>query len=311
MHNTEIIGMMKNNKGVTVYQTKETKKNKAQANISRNQHQFKCPLCSGSMLLKNDFNLVCSKNHSFDLSRKGYLNLLASGSSAKYAKELFEARQQVCSFGFFDPLIQTLGEIISNYSAENLAERDLTVLDAGCGEGSHLRGLAEILGHDSNFSLFGVDIAKEGIKLATSGDADIIWAVADLAKLPFQQASFDVILNILSPANYHEFERILVDEGILIKVIPGKSYLGELRRLMFEGNDYSSDRVADYFSNKFELISSRTMEYHVELNEAILPQLLKMTPLTWGLVPEKKTEINLVNLPYVTVDFTILTGVKK
>lgn len=303
--------MMKNNKGVTVYQTKETKKNKAQANISRNQHQFKCPLCSGSMLLKNDFNLVCSKNHSFDISRKGYLNLLASGSSAKYAKELFEARQQVCSFGFFDPLIQTLGEIISDHNRENSTGRDFALLDAGCGEGSHLRGLAEILGHDSNFSLFGVDIAKEGIKLATSGDADIIWAVADLAKLPFQQASFDVILNILSPANYHEFGRILMGDGILVKVIPGKSYLGELRRLMFEGNDYSSHRVADYFSNKFELISSKTIAYHMELNEAILPQLLKMTPLTWGLEPEKKPDINLTNLPYVTVDFTILTGVKK
>ena len=298
-------------KGATVDRNKETKKNRALKNIRKNQHQFKCPICNGSMLLKDDLNLTCSKNHSFDLSRKGYLNLLASGNHAKYARELFEARQQVCSYGFFDPLIQTLGEMILNHSRENIPNRAVSVLDAGCGEGSHLRGLEGILDQTIDLSLFGVDIAKEGIKLATSCDSDIIWAVADLAKLPFQQASFDVVLNILSPANYHEFERILVDDGILIKVIPGKSYLGELRSLMFEGKDYSNDRVADYFSNKFELISSQEIEYRIELNDIILPRLLKMTPLTWGMEAEKQTEINLTNLPFVTADFTILIGVKK
>lgn len=304
---------MKNNKGVTVYHNKETKKNRAQINIKNNQNKFKCPICSGAMALKNECNLVCKKNHSFDLSRKGYLNLLASGSNAKYEKGLFEARKQVCSFGFFDPLIMHLGERIFGYSRGNSAKNGISVLDAGCGEGSHLRNLAELLEpeQDVTSTLFGVDIAKEGIKLATTGDTDIVWAVADLAKLPFQQDSFDVILNILSPANYHEFERILVDDGILIKVIPGKSYLRELRRLMFEESDYSSDRVADYFSNKFELISSQSIEYNIQLDEDILPQLLKMTPLTWSLKPEMHKEIQLAEIPSITVDLTILTGVKR
>ncbi|MDF3000917.1 MAG: hypothetical protein K0Q48_1036 [Bacillota bacterium] len=296
-----------------MYHNKETKKNRAQTNIRNHQKKFKCPICSGAMSLKNESNLVCNKNHSFDLSRKGYLNLLASGSNAKYEKELFEARKQVCSFGFFDPLIQDLGERISGYSKGNLAKNGISVLDAGCGEGSHLRSLAELLEHEQcvNSTLFGVDIAKEGIKLATTGDTDIVWAVADLAKLPFQQDSFDVILNILSPANYHEFERILADDGILIKVIPGKSYLSELRSLMFEEKDYSSDRVADYFSNKFELISSQSIEYKIQLEEDILPRLLKMTPLTWSLEPEMHKEISLIELPSITVDLTILTGAKR
>ena len=172
-------------------------------------------------------------------------------------------------------------------------------------------GLDENARNGINSILFGVDIAKEGIKLATSEDKDIIWAVADLAKLPFQQASFDVILNILSPANYHEFERVLADDGLLIKVIPGKSYLGELRRLLFDKNEYSSDRVADYFSNKLDLISSENLSYQVQLNEMILPQLLKMTPLTWNMEPDMQKEIKLADIPFVTVDLTILTGMKS
>ena len=37
----------------------------------------------------------------------------------------------------------------------------------------------------------------------------ILYGVADLARLPFQNRTIDVVLNILSPANYGEFYRIL------------------------------------------------------------------------------------------------------
>lgn len=56
-----------------------------------------------------------------------------------------------------------------------------------------------------------------------------MWFVADLANLPIADQSVAVIMNILSPANYQEFKRVLVDDGLIIKVVPRSDYLAELR----------------------------------------------------------------------------------
>ncbi len=158
--------------------------------------------------------------------------------------------------------------------------------------------------------MFGIDIAKEGLKIASKNDEDIVWVVADLAKLPFRDGSFQIILNILSPANYLEFERVLAPEGIVVKVIPEKSYLEELRTLIYKNNSYSNDKVIDYFSNKLELVSKQNIRYQFSVDEDILPHLIKMTPLTWG-GSVTETDISRMELPSVTVDLTIVIGKKK
>ncbi|HML37333.1 MAG TPA: methyltransferase domain-containing protein [Bacillota bacterium] len=183
-------------------------------------------------------------------------------------------------------------------------------MDAGCGEGSHLSRLSRRINSALKCGLFGIDIAKEGLKIASKNDEDIVWVVADLAKLPFRDGSFQIILNILSPANYLEFERVLAPEGIVVKVIPEKSYLEELRTLIYKNNSYSNDKVIDYFSNKLELVSKQNIRYQFSVDEDILPHLIKMTPLTWG-GSVTETDISRMELPSVTVDLTIVIGKKK
>lgn len=71
----------------------------------------------------------------------------------------------------------------------------------------------------------GIDISKEGILLAAKGYPEMIWSVADLAACPFADGKFYAIVNILSPANYLEFKRILNEDGVFIKVMPQEGYL--------------------------------------------------------------------------------------
>lgn len=286
---------------------KITKKSKAEELIRNNQRIFKCPVCGGKMAMENHSSLVCDNSHCFDLSKTGYLNLLASRGSVLYSKELFEARRQVCLNGFYDPLIEELGKIALNH-CDSIGIKNPAILDAGCGEGSHLSGLSGRLSGALKCSMFGTDIAKEGIKTASKNDEDILWIVADSAKLPFENSSFHVILNILAPANYQEFERLLAPDGIIVKVAPGKSYLEELRLLIFKSNSYSSDRVVDLFSNKLEIISKQSLKYRFAVDKAVLPQLLKMTPLTWG---AELNGIGKPEIPSVTVDLTIISGKKS
>lgn len=254
-------------------------------------------------------SLVCVSGHSFDLSRKGYLNLLLSPSPPAYAKELFESRRRVCDAGFYDPLITAFTDVIQTF-AQPLNKR-LTVLDAGCGEGSHLSKISMQLKARPNCCLTGVDISKESIQLASAMETDIIWCVADLAKLPFHDESFDMIFNILSPANYVEFTRLLKDDGIVLKVIPGSHYLREIREALYHGtpkNEYSGENIQDYFSQKLEVLDTRNIRYTFEAGADILPDIIRMTPLTRDVHNLDSLQWN--DLKSITVDLNILIGRK-
>ena len=55
-----------------------------------------------------------------------------------------------------------------------------------------------------------MDIAKEGILTASNHHAQkALWIVADLAQLPFSDESCGTLINMLTPSNYKEFNRVL------------------------------------------------------------------------------------------------------
>lgn len=276
--------------------------------IRKNQDVFKCPVCSRNMYLNNSFSLVCSLNHCYDISKKGYLNLLNSQHRTIYSKELFEARHKVCNQGFYEPLIEQLSILIQSYIDLIAVEKEMAIVDVGCGEGSHLYNLYEKIRGNFKFNLIGADISKEGISIAATASNDIIWIVADLTRLPFKNKSVDVILNILSPANYPEFERILSDDGIIIKVIPGEFYLKELREAVYENKSYSNQKVTDYFSKRLKVILSQKVSYQFNVDEELLPELIKMTPLIWGRDIKSEVSLQQIDIKAVTVDLTVLVG---
>lgn len=249
------------------------KKDRARELIQKNKRLFKCPVCGGRMFMNDFGSLTCNSRHNFDLSRKGYLNLLTTSNNPVYSKELFEARHLVCQSGFYNPLIVELTKIINEYQKLRSNE-EMNILDAGCGEGSHINSILKKDTKNQNNTYAGVDISKDSINIAARNNADIIWCVADLAKLPFQNGSFDIVLNILSPANYSEFDRILDDKGIVIKVIPGAKYLIELREIIYRGragSDYSNSEVINYFGNKLDVRHMQNINYKFDVNKQLSP----------------------------------------
>jgi len=135
-----------------------------------------------------------------------------------------------------------------------------------------------------------------------------------LSKLPFLDKTFDIVLNILSPANYSEFQRILHDEGRIIKVVPGPEYLRELRGILYQGEktvDYSNLEVVKYFGQKLDLVDTYDIHYEFAVPDELWPHLIKMTPLIWGSSEEKLIDILNTKVPQITVDLMILTGMKK
>lgn len=290
------------------------RKEKSASYLSKFESAFKCPICDASMHVIALKSLLCEKNHTFDFTKQGYINLMKKQLKTKYGKDLFEARRKlIAEDGFFAPLSEAIAKIIKEQMLSGNSQ--LYLLDTGCGEGSHLVDICDQLHVESNRPVMGagIDISKEGILIAARNYSDKIWAVADLANIPFRNQQFDVILNILSPSNYAEFNRLLCDGGLVVKVVPQSGYLKELRAAYFDESakqSYSNAETVDRFNEKFELIDSVRIQYINTLNKQSIQSLVNMTPLTWA-APEKRVAAFLEKeSAQITVDFEVLVGRK-
>jgi 23S rRNA (guanine745-N1)-methyltransferase len=255
---------------------------------------FSCPLCKVSMHVTDDGHIICENHHSFDIAKQGYVNFMIKPSTSMYSKSLFDSRQEVITSGLYSPLQETIANHMGNHVK--------TILDTGCGEGSHLERISNLLEHE--IVSVGIDISKEGIQSAAKFYEKKIWCVGDLANSPYKKQSFDCILNILSPANYDEFSRLLKPNGKVIKVVPQSDYLKEIRRQAFansEKESYSNEQTVERFKEHFDNVKQERITYTMPLTLNLVPKLLEMTPLGWHL--EKDISLN-----EITIDLDVLVG---
>lgn len=259
---------------------------------------FRCPLCH-SPLRAGDTSLRCEKGHDFALSKKGYADFSPAAKAGAYDEALFDSRSRFISSGAYSELITALGDILAAYAPDG------PILDAGCGEGSFLKALYPDPGVRP---CLGLDLARPGVQRAARGGGGWLWAVGDLSRLPIASGSLAAILNILSPANYPEFSRVLQPGGVVLKVVPGESYLAEVRDLAKDGlrsEAYSNERVVKLFSDRFQLLKMRELRRTFPLTADLARDLIAMTPLTQGI---EKERLNTAALRSVTIHLHILVG---
>jgi 23S rRNA (guanine745-N1)-methyltransferase len=284
--------------------------------FQENINMFRCPICRTKMDICDSKDMACFNRHCFNIARKGYINFLLKSIKTEYDKEMFHSRNLVCASGLFNPMLECISHlVIGRIGKHNL--KNIKILDAGCGEGSHLGQVVDSLRSNTSNNMdiqgVGIDISKEGILMASKAHFDIIWCVADLANLPFTDKQFDVILNILSPANYEEFNRVLKDEGIFIKVVPGSNYLKELRDIFYDGTDrqtYSNDKVIQLYRNNFNILSKQDILYSRAIDKKELIHVIRMTPLSWRITDQTIKKVFDMKIDNVTLDFTVIMGEK-
>lgn len=279
-------------------------KKEASANYMR-EHQdiLSCPLCQKEMKVTEESTVICENRHTFDLAKQGYVNFMTHPAPSMYGSELFNARKKVIDRNLYHLMYETIVEQL------NLYEKDLTVLDTGCGEGSHLVKIKEAYEQSGTYKMHaaGIDIAKEGIVAAAKNYGGMMWYVGDLAKSPFKDQSFDCILNILSPANYSEFQRLLKPDGVVVKVVPQSGYLKELRDQFFVDEDkktYSNAKTVERFKEQFKEVTVARITATLPLEKELVPDLVHMTPLGW----HQKEDINEKSLSKVTIDLDVCIG---
>ena len=262
---------------------------------------FACPICQENLTLVES-SLKCEHRHSFDLAKFGYVNLAPQiKQSANYDKENFQNRQQILEAGFYQAILETISDLLATKPSAK------TVLDIGCGEGFYSRKLQE---SHSDKTFYAFDISKDSVQIAAKSEPNwtVNWFVGDLAHLPIKDASMDILLDIFSPANYGEFQRVLSKDGILIKVIPTENHLKEIRQMVQDQltkKDYSNLDIKEHFQEYFSIQSSQI----ASLTKSITPEqrqdLLSMTPLLFHV---DQSKIDWSQLTKITIEAEILVG---
>lgn len=258
---------------------------------------LRCPRC-GSAFTLTDSSLVCVNRHCYDLSRRGYVNLAPAHDQAaeKYDAELFDSRRLVFERGFYQPVAEAI--------ARWLPDAPITVLDAGCGEGYYARLLAQQF---PQMQILGLDISRDAITAAARAPGRTNWLVADLKHLPVADSAADVVLDVLTPADYAEFGRVLKPDGLLIKVIPGSDYLCEVRKAVApwlrSGDSYDNTRVIEHLKEHAQVMDECEVRITRPLEGDESHAFLRMTPMTFS-VPEDV--LDGLSLPQITIHMHVL-----
>ena len=255
-----------------------------------------CPVCNAP-LAQTGKRYLCSKEHSFDLAKEGYVNLLLShqrrSKNPGDDKAMIQARRRFFDSGAFDPLTELISKTVPGG----------TVLDCGCGEGHLLGALSG--------PRFGVDVSKEAIRCAAKRYKDATWIVANgMRELPFADDSLDVLLSVLAPRNHEEFARILKPSGRLILGVPGPNHLIELRsQLAADAGVFEekADEAAENCAPLFNEESRGRFAYEVQLDHSQIADLIQMTPIFWTSSSETKNRLLDLDGLKVTVSFAVLT----
>ncbi|MBP3637809.1 MAG: methyltransferase domain-containing protein [Clostridia bacterium] len=253
---------------------------------------LRCPVCGGDLTRQGD-DFACAQRHRVNVNRKGCLNFLSSPVDSCYDAALFQARRRVFAAGCYQPVADAIEAM--------LPEGTHCLLDAGCGDGWYLNALLE---KHADWQGAGVDISRDAIFQATDQPCTALWCVGDLRKLPFRDGAFTAVLDVLTPANYEEFRRVLKPDGLLMKVYPGSEYLREIRAA--RGMEpYAEGQVEAYLHEKATVVEARRVTVRHRVTPEVWRDFVWMTPLNQDLSDEEKEALAQRPAETVTVDLHI------
>lgn len=229
-----------------------------------------CPICGKNLNLQ-DRRYVCPKNHSFDIARQGYVNLLCV--EQKHSRCPGDTRLQVLSRrefldgGFYAPIAETLIQTARELGISG------TVLDVGCGEGYYCVRLAQALG----LSLTGVDISKEAVRFAAGKYRGHQWLCATAAHIPVEDASADLITSLFALTMPEEFHRIAKPGGYFFQVLAAQDHLLGLKSIIYDQLNFKEKDTIPEVPG-FERVTSIPIRFSFTVEGAQVKNLLAMTP---------------------------------
>ena len=251
---------------------------------------YACPICS-SQLSEKGRVFRCDANHTFDVAREGYVNLLPANRKRSLDPgdnvEMVSARSRFLGAGNYQTLADTLMRSVGH--PDRLA-------DLGCGEGYFTAAFCE-----AAREVYGLDISKAAIKAACR-QARARVVVASTMRLPFLSEAFDAVTVIMAPTSA-DIPRVLKRGALFYRVSPGESHLVELRELAYRevrGHKLPSMEIDGLTNVGYELV-----RFETPLGSEELVDLIAMTPMQFRTTRDFRERISQLHEFCVTADFRI------
>ena len=268
---------------------------------------FVCPVCRGN-LRREAGSLYCEKRHCYDISRRGYVNLLMSqtSSGARHGdgKDMVAARRDFLDLGLYDRISDAVTEEISRG-----AKRGMFVLDVGCGECYYTAKVASAL-EKYDPTVAGIDISKDALAYGSKRDARLDLAVASAYDLPVSDGSVDALMNLFAPHSESEMNRVIKCGGVLVRAFPAERHLWELKNALYSAPYENPAPALDI--DGFDLINTRRLTYTIKLtSNADVKNLFKMTPYSYKTGSRDEKKLDEIDGIKTTVDVIVASYIKK
>ncbi len=253
---------------------------------------LRCPTCEESLQLVSA-SLVCPSHHTFDVAKQGYVNLFGRPAPANAdTVDMLAARDRFLSAGHYDPITHAVAAAVP-------ASRRL--LEVGAGTGHHL---AQVLDNLPDAVGLAADISVPASRRAAKAHPRLAAVVADTWRsLPLRDSTVDTILCIFAPRNPAEFARVLVDDGVVMVVLPHTEHLQELREahgLLDVGED-KMERLLSSARGHLECVDSTHVTYDLDLSAEAATDLVAMGPNAFHTTPSVPASRVRVSVSCVTL----------
>ncbi|EXM38023.1 23S ribosomal RNA [Ruminococcus albus SY3] len=270
-----------------------------------------CPVCR-KKLNKIENTWKCVNGHSFDIARKGHVNLLTTAKhnpkTAGDNADMVKARTEFLDKGYYRPLAEKIREIAS---AELQEIKNPIIIDSGCGEGFYTVELSKLEKAD----IYGIDISKHAVahcmtRVHQASVNNCEFAVASSFDLPFANNSADAVISVFAPVCNDEYARVLKKGGKLIVVSPSPRHLFELKAAVYD-KPYEN-KPNDYHLDRFVGDNEIVFEYTAELSsQKDIFDLFMMTPYFYKTSEEGISRLKALDSINVNCGFVIQVYKRK
>jgi 23S rRNA (guanine745-N1)-methyltransferase len=254
-------------------------------------------------------SLGCPAGHSFDLNRKGFVDLVAPvGRKAPVGDTaaMVEARSKFLNAGHYEPIALALIEALNiewggvvavgggagggagagdgdgagvGAGGAEVATTARALADIGCGPGFYSRRMLE--GVPALSRVVALDVSVAAVAAASRAH-DGIGAVRCNVKtgVPILDGAVDAVAVVFAPRNPEEWHRILAPGGLLLVVIPTDRHLIELRErgAILEVEPAKRERLLREVDDLFVEVSTRTVEWSLAATPEVINSVVSMGP---------------------------------